>query len=205
MAATTPIGTWTWRSRSPFGRVCPRITVPTGSGSAARFSRARGQPIDPLGVQRQPVQHRVGGAVRLALVQVLGVGQQHHVPLGDQRVGDLPQRLVLPGPVGPWPSAARRSGTRTAMASTAAAASGFWPSWVASAVDWEEAVWVIQPIFSRCATGSTTAEVTLRFRPAGGVVQSTTRSSTWMISRSYCRPSDAASSLVERPSIRGSS
>ena len=79
---------------------------PVGQGVAAQYladrvrqtgdlAQSRGDPLDALGVQGQPVDHRGRRVGRPGRAQVIGVGRQDPVGVGHQRIGGDVQRLVL--------------------------------------------------------------------------------------------------------------
>ena len=99
MMPTTPNGTRTWRSSRPLGRVEPRTTSPTGSGSAATSRR-------PAAIARDPLRGRGAAGRRSprwcpasrAAADVRRRWRRRSRSVRDlQRVGHREQRGVLRG------------------------------------------------------------------------------------------------------------
>ena len=66
-------------------------------GQAGDLTQPGGDAVDALRVQRQPVQHSLGGACRAGGLEILGVGGQDLVGVGQYGVGRRVQRSVLDG------------------------------------------------------------------------------------------------------------
>ena len=64
-------------------------------GQARDLSQARGDAVDALRVEGQPVQHRVGCARRPGGVEIVGVGGQHLVHPREHGIGRRVQGAVL--------------------------------------------------------------------------------------------------------------
>ena len=94
----TPSGTRTLRSSTPLSRRQPSTSSPTGSGSAATSRTAASTSREPVLVQEQPVDQRVGQAVLARQADVLVVLGQDLGGAPPQGVGDGEQGLVLARP-----------------------------------------------------------------------------------------------------------
>ena len=85
-AADAAAGRWAW---------CDRAAPRRSGRQPGHLAQAGGDPVDALRVQREPVQHRLGRARGAGGVEVLGVGGQDLVDMGQHGISGGVQRAVL--------------------------------------------------------------------------------------------------------------